>query len=135
MIRKPIYLVILGIILITYASINIAEENTIYYYSTTEIINLDSSQNDDRVRMGGLVKNGSLKTSEGRTIFIVTDGATDITVHFEGIIPDLFQEDIGVVLEGSLINEVFISDEMLVKHDNEYKSSDGSTYNIIKESS
>jgi len=135
MIKKPIYLVILGIILITYASINIAEENTIYYYSTTEIINLDSSQNDDRVRMGGLVKNGSLKTSEGRTIFIVTDGATDITVHFEGIIPDLFQEDIGVVLEGSLINEVFISDEMLVKHDNEYKSSDGSTYNIIKESS
>ncbi len=135
MIKKPIYLVILGIILITYASINIAEENTIYYYSTTEIINLDSSQNDDRVRMGGLVKNGSLKTSEGRTIFIVTDGAIDITVHFEGIIPDLFQEDIGVVLEGSLINEVFISDEMLVKHDNEYKSSDGSTYNIIKESS
>ena len=135
MIKKPIYLVILGIILITYASINIAEENTIYYYSTTEIINLDSSQNDDRVRMGGLVKNGSLKTSEGRTIFIVTDGATDITVNFEGIIPDLFQEDIGVVLEGSLINEVFISDEMLVKHDNEYKSSDGSTYNIIKESS
>ena len=135
MIKKPIYLEILGIILITYASINIAEENTIYYYSTTEIINLDSSQNDDRVRMGGLVKNGSLKTSEGRTIFIVTDGATDITVHFEGIIPDLFQEDIGVVLEGSLINEVFISDEMLVKHDNEYKSSDGSTYNIIKESS
>ena len=135
MIKKPIYLVILGIILITYASINIAEENTIYYYSTTEIINLDSSQNDDRVRMGGLVKNGSLETSEGRTIFIVTDGATDITVHFEGIIPDLFQEDIGVVLEGSLINEVFISDEMLVKHDNEYKSSDGSTYNVIKESS
>ena len=135
MIKKPIYLVILGIILITYASINIAEENTIYYYSTTEIINLDSSQNDVRGRMGCLVKNGSLKTSEGRTIFIVTDGATDITVHFEGIIPDLFQEDIGVVLEGSLINEVFISDEMLVKHDNEYKSSDGSTYNIIKESS
>ena len=79
MIKKPIYLVILGITLITYASINIAEENTIYYYSTTEIINLDSSQNDDRVRMGGLVKNGSLKTSEGRTIFIVTDGATAVS--------------------------------------------------------
>ena len=135
MIKKPIYLVILGIILITYASINIAEENTIYYYSTTEIVNQDSSQNDDRVRMGGLVKKESLKTSEGRTIFIVTDGATDITVYFEGIIPDLFQEEIGVVLEGSLINEIFISDEMLVKHDNEYKSSDGSTYDVKKESS
>ncbi len=72
MIKKPIYLVILGIILITYASINIAEENTIYYYSTTEIINLDSSQNDDRVRMGGLVKNGSLKTlKEGLSLLLL----------------------------------------------------------------
>ena len=133
MIRKPIYLVVLGIILITYASVNIAEENTIYYYSTTEIINLDLSQNDERVRMGGLVKSGSLNTSEGKTIFVVSDGATDITVNFEGIIPDLFQEDIGVVLEGSLINGIFISDEMLVKHDNEYKSSDGSTYEVKEE--
>ena len=134
MIRKPIYLVILGIILITYASVNIAEENTIYYYSTTEIINLDLSQNDERIRMGGLVKNGSLDAAEGKTIFIVTDGATDIIVNFEGIIPDLFQEEIGVVLEGSLIDGIFISDEMLVKHDNEYKSSDGSTYELEEES-
>ena len=134
MIRKPIYLVILGIILITYASVNIAEENTIYYYSTTEIVNLDLSQNDERIRMGGLVKNGSLDAAEGKTIFIVTDGATDIIVNFEGIIPDLFQEEIGVVLEGSLIDGIFISDEMLVKHDNEYKSSDGSTYELEEES-
>ena len=49
MIRKPIYVVILGIILITYASLNLAEENTIYYYSTTEIVNLDLSQNDERI--------------------------------------------------------------------------------------
>ena len=53
--------------------------------------------------MGGLVKNGSLDAAEGKTIFIVTDGATDIIVNFEGIIPDLFQEEIGVVLEGLLL--------------------------------
>ena len=134
MIRKPIYVVILGIILITYASLNLAEENTIYYYSTTEIVNLDLSQNDERIRMGGLVKNGSLDTAEGKTIFIVTDGATDIIVNFERIIPDLFQEEIVVVLEGSLIDGIFIYDEMLVKHDNEYKSSDGSTYELEEES-
>ena len=134
MIRKPIYVVILGIILITYASLNLAEENTIYYYSTTEVVNLDLSQNDERIRMGGLVKNGSLDAAEGKTIFIVTDGATDIIVNFEGIIPDLFQEEIGVILEGSLIDGLFISDEMLVKHDNEYKSSDGSTYELEEES-
>ena len=134
MIRKPIYVVILGIILITYASLNLAEENTIYYYSTTEIVNLDLSQNDERIRMGGLVKNGSLDAAEGKTIFIVTDGATDIIVNFEGIIPDLFQEEIGVVLDGALIDGILISDEMLVKHDNEYKSSDGSTYELEEDS-
>lgn len=133
MIRKPIYLVIIGIILITYASINLAEQNTIYYYSTSEILNQNVNNTDERIRLGGLVKKGSLnKSSDGMTIFIVSDGATDIVVHFEGIIPDLFQENIGVVLEGNLIGEIFMSDEILVKHDNEYKSNDGTTYNVKK---
>ena len=133
MIRKPIYLVIIGIILITYASINLAEQNTIYYYSTSEILNQNVNNTDERIRLGGLVKKGSLKkSSDGMTIFIVSDGATDIVVHFEGIIPDLFQENIGVVLEGNLIGEIFMSDEILVKHDNEYKSNDGTTYKVKK---
>ena len=133
MIRKPIYLVIIGIILITYASINLAEQNTIYYYSTSEILNQNVNNTDERIRLGGLVKKGSLnKSSDGMTIFIVSDGATDIVVHFEGIIPDLFQENIGVVLEGNLFGEIFMSDEILVKHDNEYKSNDGTTYKVKK---
>ena len=133
MIRKPIYLVIIGIILITYTSINLAEQNTVYYYSTSEILNENVANNDERIRLGGLVKKGSLNnSSDGMTIFIVSDGATDIVVHFDGIIPDLFQENIGVVLEGNLIGEIFMSDEMLVKHDNEYKSNDGKTYKVKK---
>ena len=133
MIRKPIYLVIIGIILITYTSINLAEENTIYYYSTSEILNENVNNTQERIRLGGLVKKDTLnKSTNGMTVFIVSDGATDIIVHFEGIIPDLFQEDIGVILEGSLIGEIFMADEMLVKHDNEYKSSDGTTYDVKK---
>lgn len=133
MIRKPIYLIIIGIILITYTSINLAKENTIYYYSTSEILNENVNNSQERIRLGGLVKKGTLnKSTNGMTVFIVSDGATDIVVHFEGTIPDLFQEDIGVILEGSLIGKIFMSDEMLVKHDNEYKSSDGTTYDVKK---
>ena len=131
--RKPIYLVIIGIILITYTSFNLAEQNAVYYYSTSEILSENVANNDERIRLGGLVKKGSLNnSSDGMTIFIVSDGATDIVVHFDGIIPDLFQENIGVVLEGNLIGEIFMSDEMLVKHDNEYKSNDGKTYKVKK---
>ena len=131
--RKPIYLVIIGIILITYTSINLAEQNTVYYYSTSEILNDNVTNNDERIRLGGLVKKGSLNNSgDGMTIFIISDGATDIVVHFDGIIPDLFQENIGVVLEGNLIGEIFMADDMLVKHDNEYKSNDGKTYKVKK---
>ena len=131
--RKPAYLVIIGIILITYTSINIAEQNTVYYYSTSEILNDNVTNNNERIRLGGLVKKGSLNNSgDGMTIFIISDGATDIVVHFDGIIPDLFQENIGVVLEGNLIGEIFMSDDMLVKHDNEYKSNDGKTYKVKK---
>jgi len=131
--RKPVYLVIIGIILITYTSINLAEQNTVYYYSTSEILNDNVTNNDERIRLGGLVKKGSLNNSgDGMTIFIISDGATDIVVHFDGIIPDLFQENIGVVLEGNLIGEIFMADDMLVKHDNEYKSNDGKTYKVKK---
>jgi len=131
--RKPAYLVIIGIILITYTSINLAEQNTVYYYSTSEILNDNVTNNNERIRLGGLVKKGSLNNSgDGMTIFIISDGATDIVVHFDGIIPDLFQENIGVVLEGNLIGEIFMSDDMLVKHDNEYKSNDGKTYKVKK---
>ena len=131
--RKPTYLVIIGIILITYTSINLAEQNTVYYYSTSEILNDNVTNNDERIRLGGLVKKGSLNNSgDGMTIFIISDGATDIVVHFDGIIPDLFQENIGVVLEGNLIGEIFMADDMLVKHDNEYKSNDGKTYKVKK---
>lgn len=134
MTRKPIYLVIIGLIVITYTSINLAKENTIYYYSTSEMVNQNTDVEDIRFRLGGLVKKGSLNISiNGFTVFTVTDGATEVVVHFEGIIPDLFQEDIGVVLEGNLIGDIFLSNEMLVKHDNEYKSNDGVIYEVKKD--
>jgi len=72
----------------------------------------------------------SISKSGGFTIFTITDGNKDIAIVFDGFVPELFQENMGVILDGVLENNTFFADDMLVKHDNEYVSSDGETYNV-----
>ena len=72
------------------------------------------------------------KTSTEETRFKVTDGNLEIVIIFDGYIPELFQEEMGVILDGYFKNEIFYSDDMLVKHDNEYISEDGQTYDVEK---
>ena len=75
-----------------------------------------------RIRLGGLVKNGSLVRSDGlRVRFEVTDGKTEIPVAYKGVLPDLFKEGQGVVAEGALDRQgVFDADTILAKHDETY---------------
>lgn len=73
-----------------------------------------------RFRVGGLVKEGSLKRDGLKISFLVTDGAADVPVRFEGIPPDLFREKQGVVAEGVLENGVFLANNILAKHDENY---------------
>ena len=54
----------------------------------------------------------------------------EIEIIFDGFVPELFQENMGVILDGVFDKDTFIADDMLVKHDNEYVSSDGETYNV-----
>lgn len=77
------------------------------------------------VRVGGLVKEGSIKRSETRllTEFIVTDMESDIPVTYDKIMPDLFREGQGVVAMGKLNAQgVFVASSILAKHDEEYKA-------------
>ena len=53
-----------------------------------------------------------------------------IEIIFDGFVPELFQEEMGVILDGFFKDGVFYSDDMLVKHDNEYVSENGETYNV-----
>ena len=80
----------------------------------------------DRIfRIGGLVKEGSVKRSEItlRTDFIVTDLVADIYVTYDKIMPDLFREGQGVVAMGKLNSDgVFVASNILAKHDEEYKA-------------
>jgi cytochrome c-type biogenesis protein CcmE len=75
-----------------------------------------------RIRLGGLVKTGSLEHSDGMRIrFEVTDGNAEIPVVYQGVVPDLFREGQGVVAEGTLDRSgVFDADTILAKHDETY---------------
>ena len=127
--KKNFIVVLLGIGLIIYASTIIASRNTIYYYTTSETTNIEISKNE-RIKLGGFVVENSISKDAGFTIFTITDGNKDIEIVFDGFVPDLFQENMGVILDGVFEDDAFFADDMLVKHDNEYVSSDGETYNV-----
>ena len=74
-----------------------------------------------RIRLGGLVADGSLKRGEGLTVqFAITDTVKTIPVSYSGILPDLFREGQGVVAHGRMRNGTFVADEILAKHDEKY---------------
>ena len=75
-----------------------------------------------RIRLGGMVKSGSLvRSSDLKVRFAVTDGARDLDVAYQGVLPDLFREGQGVVAEGTIDGAgVFNADTILAKHDESY---------------
>jgi cytochrome c-type biogenesis protein CcmE len=96
-------------------------DNLVFFYSPSELKSKAVGV-DRRVRIGGLVETGSVMRSDGRRIsFRVTDGAADLAVVYDGILPDLFREGQGVVAEGRLRPDgVFTATTVLAKHDENY---------------
>jgi cytochrome c-type biogenesis protein CcmE len=95
-------------------------ENIVFFYSPSELA--QGQINKKIIRIGGLVKEGSVKKIDAlNTEFVVTDLATEITVHYQGILPDLFRDKQGVVAKGSIAEGgFFFSREILIKHDEKY---------------
>ena len=72
-------------------------------------------------RLGGLVEEGSIVRGEGETVtFTVTDGRGAVPVTFRGVLPDLFAENAGMIGTGRMVDGVFVADEILAKHDENY---------------
>ena len=92
-----------------------------YYYVPSELLAARPSP-DQPGRLGGMVEEGSLKTApDGVTIdFVVGDGKARVPVRFRGITPDLFVEGSGVVAEGRMKGAIFVADNLLAKHDENY---------------
>lgn len=98
------------------------KQNLLYFYTPTQIANGEASI-DKGIRIGGLVKDGSLQRKEGtlEINFLVTDEVNEFPVTYSGILPDLFREGQGIVARGKINSQgVFVADEILAKHDENY---------------
>jgi cytochrome c-type biogenesis protein CcmE len=96
-------------------------DNIVFFYGPSELAQ-KAPAGDARLRLGGLVKEGSLQRDGGQTLrFSVTDLKQDVAVTYTGLLPDLFREGQGVVAEGRLgPDRVFRADSVLAKHDERY---------------
>jgi cytochrome c-type biogenesis protein CcmE len=96
------------------------EDSVVFFQSPTEVMAGEASAHR-RIRLGGLVEDGSVEKRPGaQTHFRVTDLTTAVPVTFTGVLPDLFREGQGVVVEGQLRDGVFVADQVLAKHDENY---------------
>ncbi len=91
-----------------------------FFRSPSEVI-AEPPKETEGFRIGGLVAEGSIERGQGETIrFVVTDGGAEVPVTFTGILPDLFEENQGMIGTGSYVNGVFEATEILAKHDETY---------------
>ena len=113
-------IVFVSIILAIYLIFKSLEEDVVYFISPTEIKNLAEIYNK-KIRVGGMVKEGSILTKTKEINFIITDYKNEIQVSFSGSVPNLFAEGKGVVAEGYLKDRSFlIAKKILAKHDENY---------------
>jgi cytochrome c-type biogenesis protein CcmE len=96
-------------------------DSIVFFYSPSEVVQ-KAAQTGARLRVGGLVKTGTVvKSADQTVVFAVTDGAHDLKVAYQGLLPDLFREGQGVVAEGVLESPGEMRAEtILAKHDERY---------------
>ncbi|PPR65769.1 MAG: Cytochrome c-type biogenesis protein CcmE [Alphaproteobacteria bacterium MarineAlpha3_Bin7] len=97
------------------------EDNVVFFYSPSDLLKKRPGPTQ-KLRIGGLVKKDSIKREPGVTevSFEVTDLNNSVPVVFNGILPDLFREEQGVVAEGRYREQLFYATQILAKHDEQY---------------
>ena len=112
---------LISIVIIIFVITKSLEENLVYFLSPTEIYNKTNISFNKKIRIGGLVKNNSIIKKEETINFVITDLQQEITVSYNGLLPNLFSEGKGVVVEGKLKDKkYFLADKILAKHDENY---------------
>ena len=107
----------------TFLVLKSLEDNIVYFYSPTDINEKILSNEIDlskRIRIGGLVKENSILKEGKKISFKIHDGIDEILVIYNGILPDLFREEQGVVALGKIENKNFSAIEIFAKHDENY---------------
>ncbi len=111
----------LGVLAIAAALVLSALRDSIVFFNSPTDIAEKHLPVGSRIRIGGLVKPGTLQRGENLQVrFEVTDGKSDVAVRFQGVVPDLFREGQGVVAEGKLETGMLVADTVLAKHDERY---------------
>ena len=108
-------------VLIIFFTLKSLKDNVVYFLSPTEIHNKSDISLNKKIRVGGLVKIGSVDKEGDIVNFIITDLKNEIFVSYSGLVPNLFSEGKGVVAEGKLKDKkYFIANKILAKHDENY---------------
>ena len=106
---------------IIFLTLKSLRENLVYFLSHSEIHESKDISFEKKIRIGGLVKEDSIKKKGTSINFIITDLKNEIFVSYKGLVPNLFSENKGVIAEGKLSDKkYFIADKILAKHDENY---------------
>ncbi|MBF0326674.1 MAG: cytochrome c maturation protein CcmE [Alphaproteobacteria bacterium] len=122
--RRRLYFVVLGLLAVGTAAalvLSALRQDIVFFFSPSEIVEAKVPTEGRRIRLGGLVEQGSVVKDGASVKFRVTDGAHVVPVVYAGLLPDLFREGQGVVTEGKMGKDgVFQAAEVLAKHDENY---------------
>ena len=123
-VKSRIFFLFIAIVLsalVIFVILRSLEENVVYFFSPTEIYNKTNISINEKIRIGGLVKENSITKENSSINFIITDLKKEIIVSYKGIVPNLFAEGKGVVAEGKLKDKkYFVANKILAKHDENY---------------
>jgi cytochrome c-type biogenesis protein CcmE len=123
--RRRIVLVLgilAGVSLATLLAMRAFQDNVMFFFDPSQVAQ-GEAPTDKRFRLGGMVRPGTVERTPGslEMKFVVTDFQRDVPVRYSGVVPDLFRENQGVVAHGRLGRDgIFVADEILAKHDENY---------------
>ena len=126
-----VFLIVLSGGLIIFAALKTFEENLVFFYTPSQILNGEAPKNRP-IRIGGMVEPNSVNRDEHSLAVefnVVDDKNSLIKVTYSGVVPDLFKEGKGVVAQGEYVDGIFQSTEILAKHDENYMPPDLSIAN------
>jgi len=121
--QRRVQIIWVAIVALTLSTVLIgyAMRDGINYFRSPSQVIAEPPGPTEVFRIGGLVKEGSIARGQGETIrFVVTDGGESVSVTFTGVLPDLFDENQGMVGTGRYVNGVFEATEIFAKHDETY---------------
>ena len=93
-------------------------DNIVFFVTPSEVTDIHLSA--ERIRLGGLVADGSILIDGTVAQFDVTDESATFTIRYDGALPDLFREGQGIIAEGAFRDRLFVADTVLAKHDETY---------------